>query len=393
MKRVVVLLLCCAAFAAGAQAQAPCCSVTAINAATGIVSAKVNASAETFQFKLTNANLLKELRVGEGVYANFTTHQVSLDGKTIAGPITSGPQAPAPTPAAPPPLAKAVPVTPSAAPTDACCSITAINATSGQVMARVNGTGQTFTFTASPSVFNSLKVGQGIYANFGTKQISIDGKSIVGSIVNLGAAQPSTLAGASSGTSGGTTQCTITALNAQNLVTAKTATGTFFVFSPNPISFSNLGAITQRMTVGQKVYANFTTNQVSSDGATPVATIKYLCTIPPDQPCPSGAATCQMASSTTFGCPAFTYQTAIPASCKVGYYGPNCAPSAPCPPQNGTSSGGINGTGVCTCFSGFNGPSCQYSNAGTCSSHGTVDYSGNCTCNEGYSGANCASHN
>ena len=127
MRRAALLLLCCAAFATSARAQAPCCSVTAINAATGVVSAKVNANGETFQFKLTNANLLKELRVGEGVYANFTTHQVSLDGKTIAGPITSGPQTPAPVTApkiAPPPASTSAPVTaPKIAPPPASTSV------------------------------------------------------------------------------------------------------------------------------------------------------------------------------------------------------------------------------------------------------------------------------
>jgi hypothetical protein len=87
MRRVASLLLLCAAFATGARAQAPCCSVTAINATTGIVTAKVNVNGAAFQFKVTNANLLKELRIGAGVYANFTTHQISLDGKSPSGTI------------------------------------------------------------------------------------------------------------------------------------------------------------------------------------------------------------------------------------------------------------------------------------------------------------------
>jgi hypothetical protein len=107
MKRAIFVfcgtLLCGAIFVTGARAQAPCCSIAAVDARTGIVSAKVNADGAVFQFRVTNANLLKQLRVGQGVYANFTTHEVSLDGKTIAGPIISGPQAPAPSPAAPVP--------------------------------------------------------------------------------------------------------------------------------------------------------------------------------------------------------------------------------------------------------------------------------------------------
>jgi protein-disulfide isomerase len=91
MRRVAVLLLCCAAFATGAQAQnqAACCSVTAIDARTGNVSGKVNASGQTFVFRLTDAKLLPSLRVGQAVYANLGAKEVSLDGKSIVGPIVS----------------------------------------------------------------------------------------------------------------------------------------------------------------------------------------------------------------------------------------------------------------------------------------------------------------
>src|SRR5712691_569283 len=89
---VVVLL---AAPAARAQALLPC-SITAIDARTGVVSANVNASGAAFQFRVTNAKLVAGLHVGEGVYANFTTRDVSLDGKRTLGVIISPPQAAAP---------------------------------------------------------------------------------------------------------------------------------------------------------------------------------------------------------------------------------------------------------------------------------------------------------
>ena len=111
-------IVCCSMFAtaARAQAQAPCCSITTVDAKTGIVSAKVNASGAEFQFRLTNANLLKELRVGQGVYANFGAKQISLDGKSAAGAITSEPQAiPAPVPSPSPVPKPAIPL--AAAPT------------------------------------------------------------------------------------------------------------------------------------------------------------------------------------------------------------------------------------------------------------------------------------
>ncbi|HYA24966.1 MAG TPA: hypothetical protein VEF05_12440 [Terriglobales bacterium] len=77
------------ALAAQAQKQTPCCVVTAIDLKTGVATAKVNASGETFEFRTTNANLIRDLRIDQGVYANFKTREVSLDGKTIAGTIIS----------------------------------------------------------------------------------------------------------------------------------------------------------------------------------------------------------------------------------------------------------------------------------------------------------------
>src|ERR1700674_4734818 len=69
----------------------PCCAITAINASTGVVTAKVNANGNIFQFQVTNAALLNSLKVGQGVYANFTTNQVSLDGSTVCCSIVPPP--------------------------------------------------------------------------------------------------------------------------------------------------------------------------------------------------------------------------------------------------------------------------------------------------------------
>jgi hypothetical protein len=74
----------------------PCCNITAIYTSTGVVTAKENATSRTFEFRVTNAALLKSLKVGQGVYANFRAKQVSLDGKTACCQITSGPSAPKP---------------------------------------------------------------------------------------------------------------------------------------------------------------------------------------------------------------------------------------------------------------------------------------------------------
>lgn len=69
------------------QIARPCCSVSNVNTATGLVAAKVNATGQGFQFTLTNRALTTRLRAGQGVYANFKTMQVSLDGRTVAGAI------------------------------------------------------------------------------------------------------------------------------------------------------------------------------------------------------------------------------------------------------------------------------------------------------------------
>ena len=81
----------------------PCCTITAIQAATATVTAKVNANGNTFQFKVTNARTLAGLKVNQAVYANFTTHQVSIDGRSACCTVGSGPTPPpgAPHPAPP----------------------------------------------------------------------------------------------------------------------------------------------------------------------------------------------------------------------------------------------------------------------------------------------------
>jgi hypothetical protein len=46
-----------------------------------------------FEFKLNNAADLRTLKVGQGIYANMTTKQVSLDGQHAAGEVISSGQA------------------------------------------------------------------------------------------------------------------------------------------------------------------------------------------------------------------------------------------------------------------------------------------------------------
>jgi len=178
-----------ASAATSAAQAAPCCTVTAINASTGLVTGRVNATGQSFTFT-ASGSVLSALKVGQGVYANFTSKQVSINGASACCSITSGAAAATPTAAAPATTVAAPASAPAAtkpvatAATVACCSITGIDVGTGQVTARVNATGQTFTFTASASVLSSLNVGQGIYANFTSKQISVDGKSASGTVIS-----------------------------------------------------------------------------------------------------------------------------------------------------------------------------------------------------------------
>ncbi len=83
----------------------PCCGVVAVNARTGIVTARVKATGATFEFRVTNPRLLAGLHAGSAVYANFGAKQVSLDGRTSCCAITREPQtATAPARAPTPPI-------------------------------------------------------------------------------------------------------------------------------------------------------------------------------------------------------------------------------------------------------------------------------------------------
>ncbi len=85
-------------------------------------------------------------------------------------------------------LTLAIWLTPQASAAAACCKITAIDPHTGVVTARQDASGQTFQFAASPAVLRTLKLGQGVYANLRSRQVSIDGRSACCNIVSIGAA-------------------------------------------------------------------------------------------------------------------------------------------------------------------------------------------------------------
>ena len=142
-----------------AWAQAPpCCSVTAIDARTGVVSAKVNATAAAFQFSVTDKRVLAGMRVGQGVYANFAARQVSLDGRTAccrmtaaATPAVPGPAAGSSTPPGRPagPAAPGLPV--NSRPVAAPIPLPAVSAGAPHppVAANIRGLGRFDTRTVS----------------------------------------------------------------------------------------------------------------------------------------------------------------------------------------------------------------------------------------------------
>ena len=74
-----------------------CCSITAMNQKTGLVMAKVNATGKTFEFTAASPQMMQGLRIGQAVFANFSAHQVSVDGRVACCQITgSSPQMAAP---------------------------------------------------------------------------------------------------------------------------------------------------------------------------------------------------------------------------------------------------------------------------------------------------------
>ena len=68
---------------AGAAAPSACCEVVAIDAKTGLATAKIGTTGNVFNFKPGNPATLVALRVGQAVFANLANHQVSLDGRSL----------------------------------------------------------------------------------------------------------------------------------------------------------------------------------------------------------------------------------------------------------------------------------------------------------------------
>jgi len=63
----------------------PCCAITSLNPVTGIVRAKNLSSGQAFQFTVKDSALFRSFNVGQRFFANFNSHQLSLDGKAFTG--------------------------------------------------------------------------------------------------------------------------------------------------------------------------------------------------------------------------------------------------------------------------------------------------------------------
>jgi hypothetical protein len=169
----------------------PCCGIIAVDAKTGLVTVRVNATGNVFQFKpngyspvdgLRTNPALAGLKPGQKVYANFTNHQVSLDGRRAYGIMTSAPK-----PLQPPDGAGYSPVD-GARPSEPCCAIVAVDGKTGIVTVKVNATGNFFQFKPdgyspvdglrSNQALANLKPGQTVYANFTNHQLSLDGRTV-----------------------------------------------------------------------------------------------------------------------------------------------------------------------------------------------------------------------
>jgi len=128
------------ALAPDASAVEPCCNVTAIDARSSVVSARETVTGRTIQFKLDDPTLVGTIKVGQVVEADFKTLKVTVR------PSSASP----------------------------CCAISAVDARSGVVTLKENGTGRPFELTVKDSrVLGTLKVGQTVDANVSAGTIAV----------------------------------------------------------------------------------------------------------------------------------------------------------------------------------------------------------------------------
>jgi len=73
--------------------------------------------------------------------------------------------------------------------TPACCQVIGYDSNAQVYSAKVNSSGETFQFKVT-KILPALKVGQPIYANLTAREVSLDGKAVVGQIVSIESPRP-----------------------------------------------------------------------------------------------------------------------------------------------------------------------------------------------------------
>jgi hypothetical protein len=143
--------------------------------------------------------------------------------------------------------------------------ITAIDKSKRVITAKLSSDGQVFQFTpASDQELDDLKEGQTVFANFGTRQVFLDGDHVAGTITNVPAPTKGSAAKGLPDQKGlpSWNKGIITSINTNSgIITAKdNATGHSFEFR-----VANVGILSQ-LHLGQRILANFAGSQVSFDG-------------------------------------------------------------------------------------------------------------------------------
>lgn len=172
---------------ADAPSQA-CCPITGVDMANDVVTARVTSTGQSFQFTVKDPALLHGLKVGQSVFANFQTGQVSVNGKDVCcqiNSLTSDQRQPVRSATEVPMIQNSTNLPGS---TQACCQITVINQQTGVATGVVDATNQVFQFKVNNrALLQSLRIGQPIFANFKNRQVSLDGRQVFGNIVAIGA--------------------------------------------------------------------------------------------------------------------------------------------------------------------------------------------------------------
>ena len=87
-----LVVICWLVLPSCAPAGAPCCDITGIDA-SGVVTAKENASGRVFQFRVEDKALLSTLHIGQPIDADFAKQKVSVANVTPCCSIVSQPTA------------------------------------------------------------------------------------------------------------------------------------------------------------------------------------------------------------------------------------------------------------------------------------------------------------